>query len=171
MVKRYDDDYTAVSMTFQRRWGWGRRRFYSEHNVTKQHSPVGLGGTISKCSFRSAGGVNLLIQKTHKKSLVLDDNELTCAHEEEKHWEPRSFLAMIDGLESIKLYKWAMTFVELGPDHVVASWFGRLPQPHSASQTMLRVRQLELYDVAHRLHSRRGPQMQSRKITVCFRMP
>ena len=97
-------------------------RMNHELHVTGLFTPVLLGEILQKRSFNAAGEVNPL-QKSPKKSSMLtfdDDNQLVAA--EDPVWCPRSLLAVIDGINSIR---WAMILVRWGEErhvHSFADW-------------------------------------------------
>ena len=97
-------------------------RMHHELTVSGQFTPVMLGEILQKRSFNAAGEVNPL-QKSPKKSSMLtfdEDNQLVTT--EEPIWSPRSLLAIIDGVNSIR---WAMILVRWGEErhvHSYADW-------------------------------------------------
>ena len=97
-------------------------RMHHELTVSGQFTPVMLGEILQKRSFNAAGEVNPL-QKSPKKSSMLtfdEDNQLVTA--DEPIWSPRSLLAIIDGINSIR---WAMILVRWGEErhiHCYADW-------------------------------------------------
>ena len=97
-------------------------RMHHELTVSGQFTPVMLGEILQKRSFNAAGEVNPL-QKSPKKSSMLtfdEGNQLVTA--DEPVWSPRSLLAIIDGINSIR---WAMILVRSGEErriHSYADW-------------------------------------------------
>ena len=98
-------------------------RIWDEHVNTKSYTPVGLGELLERRSFTASGDVNPL-QKQAKsgQALRLVDDQLV--HDEEgRAWTPRSVLAVMDGINSIR---WAWVLLQLGEEdhvHAYADWF------------------------------------------------
>eukprot|EP00435_Cladocopium_sp_Y103_P036545 s1034_g9.t1 len=98
-------------------------RIWDEHVNTKSYTPVGLGELLERRSFTASGDVNPL-QKQAKsgQALRLVDDQLV--HDEEgRAWTPRSVLAVMDGINSIR---WAWVLLQLGGEdhvHAYADWF------------------------------------------------
>ena len=94
-------------------------RMHHELTVSGLFTPVLLGEILQKRSFNAAGEVNLL-QKSPKKSSTLtfdEDHQLVTA--EDPVWRPRSLLAIIDGVNSVR---WAMILVRWGEERRIHSF-------------------------------------------------
>lgn len=88
-------------------------RMYHELTITKQFTPVLLGEVLQKRSFNAAGEVNPL-QKSPKKATTLTmDEDHQLVQTEDPVWNPRSMLAVLDGITSVK---WAMILVRWGEE-------------------------------------------------------
>eukprot|EP00435_Cladocopium_sp_Y103_P048273 s452_g14.t1 len=98
-------------------------RIWFEHTSSKCYTPVGLGELLERRSFTASGDVNPL-QKQQKsgQALRLVDDQLV--HDEEgRPWTPRSVLAVMDGINSIR---WAWVLLQVGEEdhvHTYADWF------------------------------------------------
>lgn len=94
-------------------------RMYHEKVVSKQFSPVLLGEILQKRSFNAAGEVNPL-QKSPKKTTTLTmDEDHQLVQTEDPVWNPRSMLAVLDGINSVK---WAMILVRWGEEKDVCTF-------------------------------------------------
>ena len=97
-------------------------RMYHELTVSGQFTPILLGEILQKRSFNAAGEVNPL-QKSPKKTTTLavdEDNQIITA--EDPVWSPRSMLAILDGINSIR---WACILVRWGEErhvHTYCDW-------------------------------------------------
>lgn len=90
-------------------------RLYHEHNHSKLYTPLLLGEVLQHRSFQSSGEVNPLAKQNKKAAtLTLEDGVLI--EKDEKGSEPRSILAILDGLEATR---WATILVQLGPEQDV----------------------------------------------------
>eukprot|EP00435_Cladocopium_sp_Y103_P044792 s2136_g12.t1 len=91
-------------------------RIWSEHTSAKCYTPVGLGKLLERRSFTASGDVNPL-QKQQKSGQVLRLLDDQLVHDEDgRSWTPRSVLAVMDGINSIR---WAWVLLQLGEeDHV-----------------------------------------------------
>ena len=94
-------------------------RVYYEHTSSKTYSPVGLGELVAARTFTAAGEPNPLAKKDRSTTtLLLNDAKLVAAPEEA--WQPRSVLAVLDGLASIR---WCFILLKLGSEQAVHSYF------------------------------------------------
>ena len=89
-------------------------RMMHEHTVTTLYTPVRLGEILTTRSFTSSGQVNQLATKDREKekSLGLDDSG-NLTEKTNPSWDPRSILAILDGLEAVK---WAYIFCDYGDE-------------------------------------------------------
>lgn len=100
-------------------------RMNHEHQVTKMYSPIPLGEIVQRRSFTPSGDVNPLSAKSRTpKALTIEDDQLTYV-DDPTTWTPRSLLAALDGLQSIKF---AMIFVQWGSESSVERLFAWLVQ-------------------------------------------
>ena len=92
-------------------------RMWHEHTVSKNYTPIGLGEIPQRRSFTAAGEVNPL-QKHTKSSQVLrvEDDKVIQDDVDDKGWTPRSILAIMDGVNSVR---WALVLLEIGEESVV----------------------------------------------------
>ena len=94
-------------------------RMHHELTVSGQFSPVLLGEILQKRSFNAAGEVNPL-QKSPKKSTTLTmDEEHQLIQTEEPVWNPRSMLAVLDGITATK---WAWILIRWGEEKDVITF-------------------------------------------------
>ena len=93
-------------------------RIHHEHVVTRQYSPVQLGEILAKRSFQASGEINPLA-KSPKKSNYLTIEDNLVVQEDEKVWQPRSILAVMDGVNSIR---WAYILLQLGEEDQIHAW-------------------------------------------------
>ena len=97
-------------------------RMHHELTISGQYTPILLGEILQKRSFNAAGEVNPL-QKSPKKTTTLavdEDNQIITA--EDPVWCPRSMLAILDGINSIR---WAFILVRWGEErhvHTYCDW-------------------------------------------------
>ena len=94
-------------------------RMHHEKVVSNHFTPVQLGEILQRRSFNAAGEVNPL-QKSPKKATTLtmdDDHQLV--QTEDPVWNPRSMLAVLDGITSVK---WAMILVRWGDEKDVCTF-------------------------------------------------
>ncbi len=97
-------------------------RMHHELTISGQYTPILLGEILQKRSFNAAGEVNPL-QKSPKKTTTLavdEDNQIITA--EDPVWSPRSMLAILDGINSIR---WAFILVRWGEErhvHTYCDW-------------------------------------------------
>lgn len=100
-------------------------RIWWEHEKTKMYSAIGLGELLQVRTFLPSGEINPLAKKDKGTSnLVISDNRLV--QQEDAAWQPRSILAVLDGLSSLR---WAFILINIGDEHSVNSffdWFVRL---------------------------------------------
>eukprot|EP00434_Breviolum_minutum_P030696 symbB.v1.2.027146.t1/scaffold2766.1/size72856/3 len=89
-------------------------RLHWKHETSKLYTPVKLGELLELRTFLPSGEINPLSKKERSGStLVISDNKLV--QQEETSWQPRSVLAILDGLASIK---WAFILVGLGDEPI-----------------------------------------------------
>ena len=94
-------------------------RVWWEHTHSKLYSPVQLGEVLQSRTFQASGEVNPLAKPNRSTSkLTIADNELI--KEDEPVWNPRSVLAIIDGLNSVR---WTYIFTGIGEERPVNEWF------------------------------------------------
>lgn len=99
-------------------------RLYHEHTHSHLYTPLLLGEILQHRSFQSSGEVNPLAKQNKRtSSLKLEDGVLI--EQDEKGWEPRSVLAILDGLEAAS---WATILVNLGPEHDVHRYIDWMTQ-------------------------------------------
>ena len=80
---------------------------------------MGLGELVAARTFTAAGEPNPLAKKDRSTTtLLLNDAKLVAAPEEA--WQPRSVLAVLDGLASIR---WCFILLKLGSEQAVHSYF------------------------------------------------
>ena len=94
-------------------------RMLHEFEVSKLFTPVGLGEIISSRTFLPTGEPNPLAKKdrsTGKLRLAEDGLETL----PETPWEPRSLMAILDGLQSIR---WAYILTAMAPEQVITQFF------------------------------------------------
>ena len=98
------------------------------HTQSKQYTPVGLGEILQKRSFQASGEVNPLQKDTAKsKALTLENDVLV--QEEDKIWQPRSVLSVMDGINSVR---WAFILLQIGEEeqvHEYADWSSGRQEP------------------------------------------
>ena len=93
-------------------------RVWWEHTHSKLYSPVQLGEVLQARTFQASGEVNPLAKPNRSSTkLTIADNELV--QENEPVWNPRSVLAIIDGLNSVR---WTYIFTGLGEEVAVNEW-------------------------------------------------
>lgn len=88
---------------------------HHEHTVSKMYTPVGLGEIMANRSFTPTGEPNpsLKPQQTTQDLTVAGDR---LTREARKVWQPRSMLAILDALNSIR---WAWILLDFGPELVI----------------------------------------------------
>ena len=99
-------------------------RILHEHEVSKLYSPVLLGELMSMRTFLPTGEPNPLSKKdrsSQKLQLTGDSGTLVASTEEP--WQPRSVLAILDGLESIR---WAYVLCGIGSEQAIQQFFNWL---------------------------------------------
>ena len=99
-------------------------RILHEHEVSKLYSPVLLGELMSMRTFLPTGEPNPLSKKdrsTQKLQLTGDTGTLVASTEEP--WQPRSVLAILDGLDSIR---WAYVLCNIGSEQAIHQFFNWL---------------------------------------------
>ena len=100
------------------------------------YSAIGLGELLQVRTFLPSGEINPLAKKEKGTSnLVISDNRLV--QQEDATWQPRSILAVLDGLSSIR---WAFILLNIGDEHSVNSffdWFVRLARSRPAKTDQL----------------------------------
>ena len=99
-------------------------RMHHEHTVTSLYSQVQLGELVQRRSFTAGGDINPLAKNKKGTTLELgDDNTLIAT--DDISWSPRSLLAIMDGLDSIR---WAMILVKWGDEKSIHELFDWLNQ-------------------------------------------
>ena len=100
-------------------------RVLHEHEVSKTYTPIQLGEIITCRTFQANGEPNPLAKKERNVTkLTLTGEQLVASPEEP--WQPRSVLAIIDGLTSIR---WAYVLCRVGTErsiHTFFDWLVRL---------------------------------------------
>ncbi len=94
-------------------------RIHHEVTVSKLFTPVQLGEILQKRTFQASGEPNVLAKKESKSTTFTVSNDQLVASEEQV-WQPRSLLAILDGLSSIR---WAYILLQVGPEKSVHSFF------------------------------------------------
>lgn len=94
-------------------------RVWYEHNTSKLYTPVGLGELVSSRTFTSSGEPNQLA-KREKTSTTLTLNDQKLVATPETAWQPRSVLAVLDGLQSIR---WCFVLLKMGSEQAIHSYF------------------------------------------------
>ena len=94
-------------------------RMLHEFEVSKLFTPVGLGEIISCRTFLPTGEPNPLAKKERStgKLRLADDGLETMP---ETPWEPRSLMAILDGLQAIR---WAYILTAMAPEQVICHFF------------------------------------------------
>ena len=94
-------------------------RVIHEHEVSKTYTPVQLGEIITVRTFQANGEPNPLAKKERSVTkLSLTGEQLVATPEEP--WQPRSVLAILDGLSSIR---WCFILCKLGSERSVHAFF------------------------------------------------
>ena len=90
-------------------------------STTRSRSPsyVALGEILQKRTFQASGEPNALAKREAKPTTFTVANDQLIATEEQT-WQPRSLLAILDGLASVK---WAYILLQIGPEKSVISFF------------------------------------------------
>ena len=87
-------------------------RLWHEHHRSKLYTPLHLGEILQHRSFQSNGDLNPLAKGQKKlTNLCLEDGSLV--QKEESIWQPKSILAILDGIQAAK---WAMILIQLGDE-------------------------------------------------------
>ena len=94
-------------------------RIHHELTVSKLFTPVSLGEILQRRTFQASGEPNSLAKKESKPTTFTVTNDQLVATEEQQ-WQPRSLLAILDGLSSIR---WAYVLLSMGPEQSVHSFF------------------------------------------------
>ena len=87
-------------------------RLWWEHHRSKLYTPLHLGEILQHRSFQSNGDLNPLA-KGQKKLTNLHVEDGSLVQKDESVWQPRSILAVLDGIVAAK---WAMILVQLGDE-------------------------------------------------------
>eukprot|EP00438_Fugacium_kawagutii_P034924 Skav206385 [mRNA] locus=scaffold834:525350:529905:- [translate_table: standard] len=94
-------------------------RVLHEHTSSKLYCPVQLGEVLQKRTFSASGEPNPLAKKDRQTTtLTITDDKLVAT--EDVTWNPRSVLAILDGLESIR---WLFILVSMGTEVAVHKFF------------------------------------------------
>mgnify|MGYP000008266181 FL=1 len=94
-------------------------RVLHEHETSKSYTPVLLGEVISIRTFQANGEPNPLAKRERSVTkLTLTGEQLVAAPEEP--WQPRSVLAILDGLASIR---WCFILCKMGTEQAVHAFF------------------------------------------------
>ena len=129
LIKKYQEEKLhGVNRVFPQRELLGAEstlaRMLHELHTSRMFTPVQLGEIIEKRSFTASGDVNPLSKARKPQQLTVEDAQLVY-HDEPTSWTPRSLLATLDGLTSIR---WAMVLIEWGPEAEVEKFFAWLTQ-------------------------------------------
>lgn len=98
-------------------------RIWHEHTVSKAYTPVHLGEILQKRSFTASGEVNPLQKQTKSTQLLRVQDDQIIQDEDNRVWTPRSILALLDGVNSVR---WAWVLLQLGEEdhvHTFSDWF------------------------------------------------
>lgn len=94
-------------------------RVLHEHETSKNYTPVLLGELISIRTFQANGEPNPLAKRERSATkLTLTGEQLVATPEEP--WQPRSVLAILDGLMSIR---WCFILCKLGTEQAIHAFF------------------------------------------------
>ena len=106
--------------------------------------------------------MNPLSKRSQTQKVIIDvDKDQLCTQDPDETWEPRSLLAVLDALRTIR---WSYIFVDYGPESEVHALFDELEQRarQSASQLLSAVLPVCFPQLVHadegRLNLRRGSQ-------------
>lgn len=129
LIRKYQEEQLhGVNRVFPQRELLGAEstlaRMHHELHISRMFTPVQLGEIIEKRSFTASGDVNPLSKARKTQQLTVEDAQLVY-HDEPTSWTPRSLLATLDGLTSIR---WAMVLIEWGPEAEVERLFAWLTQ-------------------------------------------
>ena len=129
LIRKYQEEQLhGVNRVFPQRELLGAEstlaRMHHELHISRMFTPVQLGEIIEKRSFTASGDVNPLSKARKTQQLTVEDAQLVY-HDEPTSWTPRSLLATLDGLTSIR---WAMVLIEWGPEAEVERLFTWLTQ-------------------------------------------
>lgn len=97
-------------------------RMFHELTVSGQFTPILLGEILQKRSFNAAGEVNPLLKSPRKAQTLTFNDDLEIVAADDPVWNPKSLLAVLDGINSIR---WAMILVRRGEErhiHTYAEW-------------------------------------------------
>ena len=97
-------------------------RVVHELEVSKQFTPIQLGELISLRTFLPTGEPNPLSKKEKTSTKLHLTGESLVATPDEP-WQPRSVLAVIDGLQSIR---WAYVLTSMGSEQAIEAFFNWL---------------------------------------------
>ena len=125
LIRKYQEEQLhGVNRVFPQRELLGAEstlaRMHHELHISRMFTPVQIGEIIEKRSFTASGDVNPLSKARKTQQLTVEDAQLVY-HDEPTSWTPRSLLATLDGLTSIR---WAMVLIEWGPE--LLKWRGCL---------------------------------------------
>ncbi|CAE7569043.1 unnamed protein product, partial [Symbiodinium sp. CCMP2592] len=90
-------------------------RIHWEHTVSFAYSPLGLGEILSQRTWTAANELNPLAagRRDSAASAALHLVGGSLVAEEKRPWQPKSVIAICDGLEAVK---WAWILVQLGAE-------------------------------------------------------
>ena len=112
-------------------------RMHHEHHVSKLYTVVKLGEILQHRVYTATGSVNSMGTKPRDTG-VLSVNNGILETKEDRIWDPEGQWAIMDAMEAIR---WAMIFVELGPEDSVikwTDWFMKLCRQHPKKTTALK---------------------------------
>ena len=100
-------------------------RLYHEHTVTKLYTPLQLGEILAVRTFAAGGSLNPLAIDRRTPASGTQALQATAgeAPQEESKWEPRSLIAILDGVDAAR---WAWILTGLTTEHAAhdfADWF------------------------------------------------
>ena len=101
-------------------------RVYHELPHSRMFSPMALGEIVEKRSFTASGDVNPVSKQKKSQPLTIEDSQLVY-QDDQSTWTPRSLVAAMDGLSSIK---WSMILIEWGGEADVEKFFSWLVATH-----------------------------------------
>ena len=129
-------------------------RMWWEHE-TKAFTPVSLGEIVSKRTFQASGEINhVAVSRASQSSQTLRVVGAELVASEDKPWDPRSLIALVDGAEAAR---WAMSRAGAGGGRQPVRGLVHCPGPVQARQGGSTPGLLAVRRVAHRDgHARRG---------------
>ena len=147
LIKKYQEEQLhGVNRIFPQRELLGAEvtlaRMHHELHNSRMFTPIALGEIVERRSFTASGDANPLSKNKRAQALTLEDSQLVY-QEDQPSWTPRSVLATLDGLSSIK---WAMILIQWGNEADVEQLFSWLTQ--RARSRPQKMEQFNLYFTA-----------------------